>query len=200
MEAEKLILTTKAMSEDTWPDFEALFGKHRGARGGCWCIYYLCTSTQFNGMSRDERRDFHKGLVMEGKARGILVYEGDTPVGWCQFGPPDVLVQYSRGRAYKLLELAEEDRPQWRISCLFTDKHRRSRGIAKFTLHAAMEEIARLGGGVTEAFPFDVEGLRHNQFCGSVDMYLREGFSPVTRLGKNVLLMRRKVSTAESLD
>jgi GNAT superfamily N-acetyltransferase len=193
MESDIKSLTTRALSLSTWPDFESLFAKHRGVRGGCWCVYYMCTSTQFEKLGRDGRQAFHRSMAMEGKARGVLAYEGDAPVGWCQFGPPEVLSQYSRGRAYKLLQFAPEDMPQWRISCLFTDKHRRSRGIATYTLHAAVEEIARLGGGVVEAFPFDIEGMRHNQFTGSVDMYLREGFEKVVRLGKSTLLMRKRI-------
>lgn len=186
-------LTVKPLSAETWPDFEALFAKHRGVRGGCWCVYYMCKSTDYNRMGAEGRRDFHKTLALSGKAQGLLAYEGDTPVGWCQFGPPDVLSQYDRGRRYPKLEIAPADQPQWRISCLFTDKHRRSRGVAIFTLHAALEEIARRGGGVVEAFPLDSPKIRHNVFSGSADMYRREGFIEVTRLTENTLLMRKRV-------
>ena len=193
----QLHLTVKPLSPQTWPDFEALFEKHRGVRGGCWCVYYLCKSTDYNRMGREGRHAFHRELAMQGRAQGLLSYEGDTPVGWCQFGPPDVLSQYDRGRTYPHLDIAPEDRPQWRISCLFTDKHRRSRGIALFTLHAALEEIARRGGGVVEAFPLDAEGMPHNVFSGSADMYHREGFAFVARLTKNTVLMRKHVLPLE---
>ncbi len=143
METEPLSLTFQPLCPENWHDFEALFEKHRGVRGGCWCVYYLCKSTDYNRMGPEGRRAFHRELALSGRAQGLIAYEGETPVGWCQFGKPDVLSQYDRGRTYPKLSIAPEDKPSWRISCLFTDKHRRSRGIAIFTLHAALEEIAR---------------------------------------------------------
>ena len=193
MEHEPLNLTFQPLSPETWPDFEALFEKHRGVQGGCWCVYYLCKSTDFNRMGPEGRHAFQKELALSGRAQGIIAYEGETPVGWCQFGTPDVLCQYSRGRAYSKLDIAAEDKPDWRISCLFTDKHCRSKGIAIQTLHAALEEIARRGGGVVEAFPLDSPKIRHNVFTGSADMYRREGFAEVVRLTENTLLMRKRV-------
>lgn len=193
MEPKPLNLTVKPLSPQTWPDFEALFAKHHGVHGGCWCVYYLCGSAEFARMGPEGRRAFHRELALQGRAQGILSYEGDTPVGWCQFGPPEVLCQYDRGRTYPKLPIAPQDKPQWRISCLFTDKHRRSRGIAIFTLHAALDEIALRGGGVVEAFAMDAAGEKHNVFNGSADMYRREGFEFVARLTKNTVLMRKRV-------
>lgn len=193
MEKQPLVLTVKPLSPETWPDFEALFAKHRGVRGGCWCVYYLCKSTEYQRMGAEGRREFHKALALSGRAQGLIAYEGETPVGWCQFGPPEVLCQYDRGRTYPKLAISPEDRPQWRISCLFTDKHRRSRGIAIHTLHEALAEIARRGGGVVEAFPMDSPKIKHNVFSGSLDMYLREGFEVVTRLSEITVLVRKRV-------
>ena len=193
MEKEPLSLTFQPLCPENWHDFEALFEKHRGVRGGCWCVYYLCKSTDYNRMGPEARRAFHRELALSGCAQGLIAYEGETPVGWCQFGRPDVLCQYDRGRTYPKLPIAPEDKPSWRISCLFTDKHRRSRGIAIRTLHAALEEIARLGGGVVETFPLDSPKIKHNVFSGSADMYRREGFTEVARLTENTLLMRKRV-------
>jgi hypothetical protein len=51
-------LEAKEFSQDTWQEFEALFGKHKGVRGGCWCVFNRCPSTQFQRMRRDERKEF----------------------------------------------------------------------------------------------------------------------------------------------
>ena len=187
----------KELSADTWPDFETLFGKHKGVRGGCWCTFNRCTSTQFDGMTRDQRKDFHNDLVCNGKGYGLLVYDLGIPVGWCQYGPAEGFPRYDRGRAYSKLELSSSDTPDWRISCLFADKHRRREGLAKFALHSAMASIRRRGGGIVEAFPLVVPGTSHPQYTGSIKMYQREGFREVTRIGKNTVLMRRAVPTDE---
>jgi GNAT superfamily N-acetyltransferase len=180
----------KAYSQETWPDFEALFGKHKGVRGGCWCTYHLCTSSQFNHMEREARKAFQKALAFQGMGSGLLVYENGTPVAWCQFGPADRFPSYDRMRAYKALALPPDLRPQWRISCLFVDKHRRREGLSKVALGAAIVSIREQGGGLVEAFPMDVPGIKRPHYTGSVEMYRREGFEEVARLGKNTVLMR----------
>ena len=187
----KPALEVKEFSRETFSDFEALFGKHKGVRGGCWCTFHRCTSTQFDRMTRDERREFQKELAHQGRGYGLLVYDGETPVAWCQFGPAEGFPRYDRGRAYAKLALGADELPQWRISCLFADKHRRRAGLAKFALHSAIVSIRKRGGGVVEAFPLDVPGTTHPPYTGSIKMYKREGFREVARLGKNTVLMRR---------
>ena len=183
----------KEFSPETWSDFEELFGKHKGVRGGCWCTFHLCTSTQFHKMSPEERREFHKRLTVQGQAFGLLLYDAGRPIAWCQFGPAKTFPGYDRGRTYSKLVLKAHEAPQWLISCLFSDKHRRREGLAKFALQSALESIRKHGGGVVEAFPLDVPGTEHPQYTGSVKMYRREGFEEITRLGKNTVLMRRTV-------
>jgi GNAT superfamily N-acetyltransferase len=195
--SQPLELTARLLGEDTWPDFEAMFARHKGVRGGCWCAFYLTNATQYEQLGRDGRREYHRALALKGLARGILLYDGEGPVAWCQFGPPEVLVRHGRGRDYVKLVEGGLEPPDWRITCLFTDKRRRGVGISVHALRAALREIARLGGGLVEAFPFDIPGKGHNQHTGSVDMFLREGFEPVTRLGLITLLMRRRIESAD---
>ncbi len=187
-------LTVKAFTHDTWPDFAALFGKHRGVRGGCWCVAHRCaTSTQYTRMTRDERRAFQESLARQGRGHGLLVYDDDVPVAWCQFGPAAEFSRYDRGRAYGKLTIPAALAPRWRIACLFVDKHRRGEGLSKVALRAALARIAGGGGGVVEAFPFDVPGATRPSYTGSVKMYRDEGFVEVARLGTHTVLMRRDV-------
>jgi GNAT superfamily N-acetyltransferase len=183
-------LTVKAYSKETWGDFETLFGKHKGVRGGCWCTFNLCTSSQYDKMTKDERKEFQKGLAFQGMGSGILVYDKETPVAWCQVGPAKRFPRFDRMRSYKELNIPEDLLPRWRISCIFVDKDRRREGISKFALKSAVEFIRAHGGGIVESFPLVVPGTKHPQYTGSEKMYQKEGFETVARLGKNTLLMR----------
>lgn len=182
-------LTVKEFTSETWADFEALFGKHKGVSGGCWCVFHLCPSSEFNAMTREGRRDFQQRQVELGCGSGLLVYDQGVPVAWCQFGAAERFRQIERMRAYQALNLPAELRPRWRISCIFVDKHRRREGWSQFALHAAVGLIREHGGGLVESFPLDLPGPRP-PYTGSEAMYLREGFETITRLGKNTLLMR----------
>ena len=183
-------MTVKPLTSETWGDFADLFGRHNGVRGGCWCAWNLCTSTQFQKMQREERRDFHRSLLELGQASGLLVYDDNQPVAWCQFGRAELFPRFERMRAYQALALPPDEKPDWRIACLFVDKHRRREGLSNYALHAAVESIRAQGGGTVESFPFDIEGIERPSYTGSVAMYEREGFQRVCRLGKNEVLMR----------
>ena len=186
----------KAFTEKTWSDFVLLFGKHKGVRGGCWCVHNRCTSTQYDKMNRDDRKAFQEALVHKGQGHGLLVYNDSQPIAWCQFGPIDGFPRYDRGRKYRKLDIPTELRPKWRISCLFVDKHRRREGWSKVALREALLHIKRNGGGVVEAFPFDVPEAKHPSYAGSVKMYLQEGFEVVTEVGKYRFLVRCRLPSS----
>lgn len=183
----------KLYSPETWHDFVALFGKHKGVRGGCWCTSNRCSSSQFNKMTRDERQAFQEGLVHRGEGYGLLVYDDGQPIAWCQFGPANGFPRYDKGRAYSKLTIPAEWQPQWRIACLFVDKHRRREGWSNVTLRATLAHISQSGGGVVEAFPFDVPGAKYPSYTGSVKMFRQVGFEIVASVGKDRVLMRRHI-------
>jgi len=192
-------LTYKRLTPETWTDFEALFLKHHGVRGGCWCVYYLMRSTDFGKKTTEERREYHKQLVLQGKTMGIIVYSQGQPVGWCQFAPAEILVEYDHNRIYSKLDIAPEDKPGYRISCVFTDRDCRRRGVAKYAIQCALSEIARLGGGVVEVFPYDCDDKtkRRFDFNGSVEYYEELGFKKIVMIGKSSVLMRKRVMPLE---
>ncbi|MFO7636154.1 MAG: hypothetical protein R6W96_02460 [Clostridia bacterium] len=190
------MIRTEELSSTTWKDFEALFAKHKGVRGGCWCTFHRCSSTtHFEQMNREERRKFHQELTMKGEGYGLLLYDENVPVAWCQFGPANAFPRYDRGRDYTKLTIADDWKPQWRISCIFVDKDCRRKGLSHIALSSAIQLIRKKGGGVVEAFPFDIPGAKRPSYTGSVAMYMREGFHEVARLGKNTVLMRCKIDT-----
>lgn len=180
----------KELNVDTWNDFEKLFEKHKGVRGGCWCLYHRCTSSQFNKMTKGERKKYHKELTFNGQGHGIIIYDKEIPIAWCQFGPASVFVQYDRGREYSKLMIEEKLKPNWRISCIFVDKDRRKENLSRIALKSAVKVICDKGGGVIEAFPLHLPESKRPQYTGSVQMYKELGFEEVTTLGKNNLLMR----------
>lgn len=187
--------SVKDLSPDTWKDFEQLFARHSGMQSGCWCMYYH-TSHQTPGKTQEERSENnmmgHRGLVSEGKARGILIYDGDLPVGWCQYGTRDELPRMANGRVYKTLERIPDSVPLWRITCFFVDRDYRRRGVAKIALTEAISRIRQEGGGIVEAFPV-THSKAYSTWFGSVSMYEKLGFEVVTPIGRSNVLMRLNI-------
>jgi len=173
--------TTKALDETTWPDFADLAERHNGVWGGCWCMGFHPEGA----VRSHERRSWKETRVREGRAHAALVYDGDTCVGWCQFGPPDEL---PRIKNKKLYLAGVEELPDWRITCFFVDKGHRGRGVAAAGLAGALVEIARLGGGTVESYPEDAGDRKvsasflHN---ATLAMFEQQGFERSRKIGKN---------------
>lgn len=174
----------RPLDESTWPDFAALVERHNGVWGGCWCMGF-----HPEGVGRDrtaqQNRDDKECRVREGRAHAALVFDGLTCVGWCQFGPTDELPRIKSRRSY---EEGLTALPEWRITCFFVDRARRRQGVTDAALAGAMDEIARLGGGLVESYPEDVAGRKvsgsflHN---GTVGLFERHGFTRDRRIGKD---------------
>ncbi len=213
MEKRTIAFTTKELGPDTWPDFERLAPK----QGSCWCMYYHRSRPVTAKMSKEERNARNKTdketLVRQGRSHAVLVYDGRTLVGWCQYGSREELPRIDAGRNYKRLvasknkyeppnfyrevEPPSPDKKLWRITCFFVDKQYRGKGVARTALKAALESIRKHGGGIVEAYPVVSKKLAANpewMWFGSPSMFRRERFKPVAPLGTSYSLMRRTIS------
>lgn len=187
--------SVRELGPGTWADFETLFRKYHGVQAGCWCMFYH-REGPVRGLQEPQRieknRRDHRDLVRRGRAHGVLVYDGEQAVGWCQFGPREELPRLERGRTYRVLALPGPSGPLWRITCFFVDRPYRRRGVSGIALRAALRTIARHGGGTVEAYPA-THPRAVSIWFGTVGMFRREGFRTVAPFGPSHLLMRRTV-------
>ena len=151
--------------------------------------------SQKGGMTRDRvaksRRD-KKALVKEGHSHGILVYSGDEPVGWCQYGPKEELPRIDAGNNYRKLSLDTDGKKLWRITCFWVDKRYRNRGVAGAGLNAALTSIRKKEGGLVEAYPAVSKGFPAD-WTGTLSMFEKEGFEIVSPFGKYNVVVRRSI-------
>lgn len=124
------------------------------------------------------------------------MFDGEEALGWCQFGQTAELPNVKNRKNY---EAGLDELPDWRLPCFFVGKGYRKRGIAKIALRGALEEIARLGGGTVEAYPYDVEAVKTSSSLlhgGTVRMFLAEGFEQVRQIGKSQWVVRKTIGPA----
>jgi GNAT superfamily N-acetyltransferase len=154
----------RPLSPATWDDFAELAERHSGcwnavhgscwARGGgCWCMRFQrsCIERR-DGVGNRARKE---QLVGEGRTHAALVFDGDSAVGWCQYGPPEELPDIYHRKEY---EQTRGELPDYRLTCVFVDKDHRGRGVAGAAVRGALRLIAQAGGGVVEAYPQDTGG------------------------------------------
>ncbi len=197
--------TVNELSPSTWKDFEALFAKHNGVWGGCWCMYYHSQGTFLLGSrirASRNKQDKH-ALVRKGKSHGIICYYNGTPVGWCQYGTREELPRLDASRTYLRLGLQNSRKKNFGVSRAFLSTATiRGKGAASFALKAALSAIRKQGGGIIEAYPLETlaevprktdKGKASFMWSGSVAMFQKAGFKVVARLGKSRRLVRRTV-------
>jgi GNAT superfamily N-acetyltransferase len=185
--------TARELGPDTYADFEQIAQK----QGGCWCAYYQ-RAKPISGVHGEELKKINqrdkRALVRRGRSHAILVYSGETPVGWCQYGVGEELPRIDAGRGYKKIGPPKTDKTLWRLTCFFVDRAFRSRGVSKFALKAALESIKKQGGGIVEAYPVVSKKMAATaewRWFGTPGMFEREGFQRVGPLGTTWVLMRK---------
>ena len=151
------------------------------------------TRAEWAVKNRREKRE----LVEKGCAHGILVYAGEEPVGWCQYGSREELPRVDSSPRYRRLGLEDGGERLWRITCFVVDKKYRRRGLAGAGLRAALEAIKKKGGGLVEAYPVSKTDQGSNyMYCGTVPMFQKAGFRTITPLATgrtDTVVMRRKI-------
>jgi GNAT superfamily N-acetyltransferase len=183
----------KALDEQTWPDFARLVEANNGVWGGCWCMWYHARLEGADA-SPDAKRKAKQCLVQEGRAHAALVFDGANCVGWCQFGSPAELPRIHNERAYLATNPAL---PDWRITCFFSGKGYRGKGVAAAALEGAIEQIRKLGGGRVEGYPEDIEGRKAAPaflFNGALSSFEHHGFERSRQIGKHKWVVTKMVS------
>ncbi|MGI0054669.1 MAG: GNAT family N-acetyltransferase [Thermoplasmata archaeon] len=192
-----MALRSEPLTPATWPAFARLVEKHQGIFGGCWCIsFHLEPGEGKRGAAA--YRAMKEERVRDGRAHAALVFDGVQAIGWCQFGATAELPNI---RSKKNYEEGLRKLPDWRITCFFIDRERRGEGIATRALREALRYIARLGGGIVEAYPEDYTGERTSSsfLCsGTLVMFEKAGFRKMRKIAMRRWVVARKVLPART--
>jgi len=185
----------RPLSAETWDPFAELVERHGGVFGGCWCTWFHTMSSE-KTRTYDGNRELKERLVREGRAHAALVFDEDEAVGWAEFGSCAELPNiYHRKQYDEEADLV----PDYRITCIFTDKRHRRRGVSKLALRGALDLIADAGGGIVEGYPHDPQGRRvATLYDGTRAMFEEAGFELVRTKGQRNTVMRRTVSPASA--
>src|SRR5437764_1680780 len=144
-------LTIRPLTPDLWPAFEDLFGEN-AAVGDCWCMYWRIGSA-YRERPREGNRAAFRGVVKRGPPPGLLAFDGDMAVGWCQLTPRDALPWLDRTWRLKRVD----DVPVWSLSCFYVRKGYRRRGVSSALIAAAVKAAQRTKAPALEAYPLDAE-------------------------------------------
>jgi GNAT superfamily N-acetyltransferase len=188
-------LTIRSLTPDLWPALEDLFGKN-GACNGCWCMYWRIGSG-YHKRPRGKNKAAFRAIVKRGPPPGLLAFDGDVAVGWCQLTPRHALRWLERPR---LLQCVDEA-AVWSLSCFYVRRGYRKRGVMSALIAAAVRAVKRAKAPALEAYPVDtaVPKCTSNRFTGIASAFARAGFKEVASLGPSRPIMRRQLkATAQA--
>jgi GNAT superfamily N-acetyltransferase len=176
----------RPLTPDLWPALEDLFGK-AGASNGCWCMYWRLGGAYGRRPRSENRADF-QAIVSEGPPPGLLAFEGERAVGWCQVTPRSDLPWLDKARNLGRVDEA----PVWVVSCFFIRRTHRRKGVASALIAAALAAAKRAGVPALEAYPIDVSrpGATRNRYTGVAASFERAGFKVVARRAADRPIMR----------
>jgi GNAT superfamily N-acetyltransferase len=180
------------LTPDRWPDFEKLFGPH-GAYGGCWCMWWRATRSQFEKQGNEGNRQAMKEIVDSGEITGIIAYADGEPVGWCSVAPRERFASLNRSPVLKRLD----DQPVWSIVCFYVGKEQRGQNLTLELIRAAVEYVRQQGGKIVEAYPTQPRGGQLppvSSFMGVPSVFEQASFVECARPSESKVIMRYHIS------
>jgi GNAT superfamily N-acetyltransferase len=184
-------LTIEPLSTANWDALEDLFGKS-GACNGCWCMWPRIGPAYYRRPHEENRAALHE-LAGSGRSPGLLAFDGELCVGWCQVAPRSDLAWIDSRKQFA----TGDDRPAWAIGCFFVRRHYRGKGVPAALTEAAIGFARDAGATILEAYPVDVDVTGHtrNTFQGVARTFVRLGFVEVARRKPDRPVMRLDVSS-----
>ena len=190
------ILEFHPVTVKRWKDLVSLFGE-RGACGGCWCMWWRLSRSQFNKQKGEGNRKALKKIVDSGEIPGILAYADGEPIGWCSVAPRERFSTLERSRILKrVVENPAEggdEKPVWSVVCFFVAKPFRRKGVTVKLLKAAVEYAKKRGAKIVEGYPIEPKkGKMPDVFAntGLASAFRQAGFVEVLRRSETRPIMR----------
>lgn len=176
------------LTRGRWADLERLFGE-RGACGGCWCMWWRLTRSEFDRSKGAGNKRAFKRIVATGEVPGLLAYADGQPVGWCAVQPREAYPVLERSRTLGRID----DEPVWSVTCFFLARPYRRQGLTVELLRAAVRHARSRGARIVEGYPVEPRKGRIPDvfaFTGLVSAFRRAGFTEAARRSPARPIMR----------
>jgi GNAT superfamily N-acetyltransferase len=186
-------ITTRELTADMWPQVEALFGK-TGACGGCWCqAWRIEKGEKWNDVQGEPAKKRLRNGIKEGTTLAILAFEGESPIGWCTFGPRNSFSRLNRAPSLKCSDPSRV----WSLPCFFVIRGCRGMGVAKAMLKHALDVMEEKGVEIAEGYPSkpnkDGQYIAAFSWTGTISLFEKAGFRIAGNRDAGKVRMRKQL-------
>ncbi len=180
---------TPARVDDFFTFFvQVAFRDHPEWGCGCYCCFYHATGMDdWDTRTPADNRAWAREMILAGGMRGLLAYDGDTPVGWCHY---DLIANLPGTRAFTE-GLASDDPQSAAVVCFTVAQGWRSRGVATKLLSAALADLEACGVTRVEAYPVLSDESPEHNYPGPLALYEKLGFTQVRQTKGRALVEKR---------
>jgi GNAT superfamily N-acetyltransferase len=152
---------------------------------------YWRIGAAYRKVPRDKNKAAFREIVKRGPPPGLVAFDGDVAVGWCQLTPRDALPWLDRARRLKRVDQL----PVWSLSCFYVRIGYRRQGVTSALISAALRAAKLAGADVIEAYPLDADKTPSASWTGYATTFERAGFRVVARHVPARPIMRRDLKT-----
>lgn len=154
----------------------------------CYCHFPHAPhdTCKWQDIPKEENRKAVIDLINSGKKQGLLAYDNNQPIGWCNAGPRvnmTVTPDYEEPKADKIGS----------TTCFIIAKEYRRKGVARLLLKTALEVFKTQGFKYAEGYPLENMQGEANNHWGPKELYLSEGFKQYAT-EDDMIVMRKELS------
>jgi GNAT superfamily N-acetyltransferase len=143
-------------------------------------MFWKLDNKDFGAMAYAGNKAAQQAIVKSGIVPGLLAYSKGEAVGWIAVEPRAEYPRLARSRVLKPVD----DQPVWSITCFFTRKDFRAKGVTVALLKAAAVHVKKRGGKIVEGYPVEPKkGKMPAAFAytGLASAFRKAGFKEVAR-------------------
>ena len=141
---------------------------------------------------REKNKAAFKRIVKNGPPPGLLAFDGDVAVGWCQLTPRTALPWLDHEWRLKRVD----EVPVWAIYCFYARIGYRKRGVTAALIAAAIKTAKRAKASQLDAYPLDAAKSPSASGTGYATTFARAGFNTVACQFPPRPIMRRDLNAA----
>jgi len=180
----------RALTKDLQDDYLFLFDNMIHKENPDWSKCY-CNDYHFLGDVETCTRDTSRSLIInrinENELQGYLVFENDTPIGWCNAN--DRLNYQRLLRDYDLID--NPDDKVCSVVCFLIHLDYRRKGITQMIIEKIIADYSNTEYDYVEAYPKKGD-LSMSNFNGPMELYQRNDFK-MHKEYDNYYVMRKKL-------
>ena len=149
---------------------------------------YWRIGPEYHKRPREKNKNAFYRIVKQGPPPGLLAFDGERPIGWCQLTPRRDLAWLNRKQTLGPID----DVPAWAVSCFYVRRGYRRRGVMTALIVEALKAAKRANAPALEAYPIDTArpGSTANVFTGVASAFRRVGFRTIARRQPSRPIMR----------